>query len=445
MDKNNVNQEKTFTRIGMHYFPDTLHYRESDIATWLPRLQSIGVSWLVLLSDVDRAIPESFLAALRKAQITPIIHFDYPPGGNQLEAASLRTLLEVYARWGVQYLIFFNRPNARSSWQAASWTQQDLVERFLDRYLPLAQLALQNGMIPVFPPLEPGGSYWDTAFLRSTLESLGRRRQEQLLKNMVLSAYAWTEGHHLNWGAGGPEAWTASRPYITPPGSQDQRGFRIYEWYQAVSKAVLSQPLPVILLQAGIEYDPLLFKPSYDIDQHALMNLLIYRLMQGEQVNLDDGSKFEPVDPQVLACNFFLLSANPESNLAPFAWYQGDQSLPAVQAIQTWMNRAVTSPIEEPGNDLNRKDYPIAHYLLLPTFEWGISDWHLDVIRPFIKKHQPTIGFSLDEAHLARRITVIGNTQVFPEETLQRFRQIGIKVERISGDGTSIASQLAGR
>ena len=28
-------------RIGFHYFPDTAHYRESDLRAWVPELQAL--------------------------------------------------------------------------------------------------------------------------------------------------------------------------------------------------------------------------------------------------------------------------------------------------------------------------------------------------------------------------------------------------------------------
>ena len=87
----------------------------------------------------------------------------------------------------------------------------------------------------------------------------------------------------------------------------------------------------------------------------------------------------------------------------------------------------------------------IGHYILLPSYEWGVSDWHLDVVKPFVKKYQTTIGFSIDEAKHAARVTVIGNTQSIPEDTVDQLRLAGCLVERISGDGTSIASQLSER
>ena len=86
---------------------------------------------------------------------------------------------------------------------------------------------------------------------------------------------------------------------------------------------------------------------------------------------------------------------------------------------------------------------PIPHYLLLPRYEWGIADWHLEVIRPFVIKYQPTIGFSLDEASHAKRVTVIGGEGSCPDDELNQLRISGCAVERISGDGTSIATTLA--
>jgi hypothetical protein len=53
------------------------------------------------------------------------------------------------------------------------------------------------------------------------------------------------------------------------------------------------------------------------------------------------------------------------------------------------------------------------------------------------------IGFSLNYAFMAERVTVVGDTEQFPESALDLLRNAGCRVERISGDGTSIATQLA--
>ncbi len=212
-------------RIGFHHFPDYSHFREDDLRLWLPRLHSLGAKWLTLVAPLNRAIPELFLNGLLSEGIEPILHFqfslDSPP-----HAQDIQLLLSAYYRWGVHYVIYFDRPNNRCAWSTKAWMQDDLVERFLDRFLPLAKIASEAGLKVVFPPLAPGGDYWDTTFLRAALQAIEHRGNYRLLENLVLSAYAYAGDRSLDWGHGGPERWPATRPNITPPGSQDQCGFQ---------------------------------------------------------------------------------------------------------------------------------------------------------------------------------------------------------------------------
>src|ERR1035437_2102583 len=107
------------TRLGFHYYPDTLHYRERDLEIWLPELKTLGPSGLVVHSSIDRVIPEPFLCGLLQANIEPVITFNLSLP-NPPSAAEMRTLLEAYARWGAKYIILFDRPNSRSSWSSAA-------------------------------------------------------------------------------------------------------------------------------------------------------------------------------------------------------------------------------------------------------------------------------------------------------------------------------------
>jgi hypothetical protein len=426
-------------RIGLHYFPDTLHYREADIQFWLPRLTEMGIGWLVVEATDSCAIPESFLAALVGAHIQPLVHLRLPLDPLP-DFSGITPLLEAYSRWGVRRIILFDRPNTRQGWPMASWAQQDLVERFLDRYLIIAQLALSAGLQPVLPPLEPGGSYWDTAFLRTTLQTLQRRKQEHLLNELGVAAYAWNSGHGLDWGAGGPERWPAAKPYQTPEGSQDQRGFRIADWYHAIANAVLQHPLPLFLLQADRSDD-------CSSDQQAAHAFAITRLLTGEEVPDPDDSanSLDPIPDSVEMSAFWLLGASTDGLYEKQAWYDLDGTpRPAALAL-TELNfahlRSISPTIPQsksiPGH------HPIEHYLLLPQVSQGLSDWHLDAIRPFLRRRQPTLGFSPSEALLARNVTVIGDT--VPEETLDHLRQSGCRVERINGDGMTLATTLAER
>lgn len=437
------------TRLGFHYFPDTLHYRESDLHTWLPELKALGASWLVCQAPADRAIPEPFLTGLIQAGIEPVLHLNLSLSA-PADFDFLQLLFETYARWDIHYIILFDRPNERTSWAPSDWSQEDLVERFLDRYIPMANLALHEGLLAVFPPLEPGGSYWDTSFLRTALQSLERRGQKEILDHIVLSAYAWNCDHPLHWGAGGPERWAGAHPYFTPEGEEDQCGFYVFDWYRAISRVVLDRSCPMLILGAGGTNPAHPNTAPLNKTNHAQDALTIAQLMVGEKTqDPDDSSRMlEAVPNHVLAASYYLLAADPDDPALPQAWFQGDhQVLPVVEILRQWTaNRKASEPEETLASAAHAKAaFPIAHYLLLPVYEWGVADWHLEIIRPFVKKYQPTIGFSLEEAAFARKVTVVGGLQSFSEDELNRLRQKGCQVERISGDGTAIATQLAER
>lgn len=452
----------TGQRLGFHYFPDTLHYREIDLSTWVPRLQALGAAWLVLQSETGRAIPESFISGMAGAGIEPVVHFKRGIE-TALDLREIRPLLESYAKWGVRYVITYDRPNARSSWPSRGWVQQDLVKNFLDRYLPAAELTTQLGLVAVFPPLEPGGNYWDTAFLRSALQGMVMRANRQVLKGMALSAYGWTHGHPLNWGAGGPERWPQSKPYHTPENSQDQLGICISDWYQSAAQQVLGRTVPIFLLQAGCPGDPEKHRAAQEQDASVADILRIARLLAGEE---DEEEKDLEIPAYVAAGCFWVLSTAENSPYAGHAWYRpaldGSKG-PGLYSenkicsmLKEWQARRCTTPENFARmksvvtNDIgsiqtNQVQQFIDHYLLLPGHEWGVSDWYLEVTRPFIKKYRPTIGFSVDEAMHARQVTVVGNVPGFTREAFDQLKNIGCKVEWIDGDGMTIATQLAER
>jgi hypothetical protein len=408
---------------GFHYFPDTLHYRQHDVQIWLPRLQALDARWLVLQAPLLRAIPENFINALLAAKIQPVLQFHLQPGSFPA-AEDLPLLFKTYWRWGVRYVTLFDQPNTHKVWRAATWVQTDLVERFLDLYLPLAHACLNAGLTPIFPALKPGGDYWDTAFLRGALESIQRRGQHDLLEQLVIGAYAAPGHQPLQWGAGGPERWPNARPYYTPPGVEDQRGFRIFDWYAAITEAALATPRPIFLFGMGYRTE---------VEEHLKENLQIVRLLAGEFIR-----GLEPIPTQVIGGAFEpLVDLSVESNSAP-GWFRPDgEPHPQAAALRQWVGKNTPPPAASQSASGG-----IRHYLLLPSYEWGISDYHIDLIRPIIKKYQPTVGFSLAEAHNARRVTVIGGEQAFSEESLSQLRAAGILVERVQEDGTNIASLL---
>jgi len=408
-------------RIGFHYFQDIQHYRKSDLDTWLPEMRALGTGWLVLKAPPDRAIPEQFLQNVMSAGIRPVLHFDFPPD-QMPKKEDLGLLFRVYAKWGVQYITLFNKPNLRATWQTTNWAQNDLVERFLDIYLPLAKICVNAGLIPIFPPLEPGGDYWDTAFLRSALRGITRRGYKYLLDKLVIGAISRTAGRPLNWGVGGPERWPRTRPYFTPENGEDQQGFRIFDWYNAFVQSILVTPRPIFLFEVGAPVDE---DPEYK--NHTIIHKTIVRLLDDQKI-----PGIEPIPSNVIGSAFWLLSAPDGNPEAGQAWYKTPtEYLPIVDALRS---RGQTS------NNGSKSAATIAHYLLLPSYAGEISDVHLDLIRPFVKKYQPTIGFSLQEARQAERVTVIGGNGTYPQDEINQLRNAGCIVQQIEGHGIDIAS-----
>ncbi len=397
------------TKIGFHYFHDTQHYRKSDLNTWLPALRKMRAKWLVLEAPLHYALPEHFICDLIDANIQPVLHFKMPP--DQLPPkGNIQLLIKTYHRWGGKYVALFDRPNLGTVWKNTAWAQADLVERFLDIFLPLANMCTQAGLIPIFPPLEPGGDYWDTAFLRAALQGMLRRGHQSLLEDLIIGAYAQSKDHPLNWGAGGPERWPEARPYYTSPDQQDQRGARLFDWYKAIGSAILP-------------FAPRIFLFGIGVNQPDPQNIDLAHLCDG-----DDIEGLEALPDEVLGTAFDLQ-----------AWFgtEGDIHPLAKPYLAARKDQVQKNP------PVSRAGYAFSHYLLLPSYDWGVADFHLEVIQPFVKKYQPTVGFSLQEAAHARRVTVIGNACDFPENGLQKLRSTGAIVEHIEGDGTTLASRLA--
>ena len=230
-------------------------------------------------------------------------------------------------------------------------------------------------------------------------------------------------GKPLSWGRGGQQSWPEAQPYFTPEDSEDQRGFRIADWYLTLSETILEKKLPILLL--GIR-GPV----EKGGDPHrSLLNGA--RLIARQEVE-----GFDPLPEEVLGGAIWVLTGGENCCASEFHWYS--QKGEPNSIVREFLRK--DEPLAETKS---YRESPISHYLLLPSFEWGVADWHLKVTRSFIKRHRPTVGFSLDEALQAKKVTVVGGKEHFSEGDLSRLRNHGCLVQRVDGDGPKIASLLA--
>ena len=147
----------------------------------------------------------------------------------------------------------------------------------------------------------------------------------------------------------------------------------------------------------------------------------------------------DPIPDTVLGAAFWLLAAPEEFPEYPNAWFRSESdNLPAVAELENWVSnqRDLASKQQERiGNRENDKAQPktptIPHYLLLPSYDNEISDRHLEIVRPYIKRYKPTIGFSPEEALGAERVTIIGEPDAYADETIRKLRNAGCIVQQI--------------
>jgi len=399
-------------RLGYHYYPDDRHFSQDDLQTWLPRLHSLGARWLTLRANTARAIPESFVRSLLEANIQPIIHISSRIGTAQL--ADLVPLLNNYSHWGVRYAIIFDRPNMKHSWGEAAWSKRGLVERFLDIMVPVLETSRSAGLQPILPPLEPGGDYWDTAFLEQVLIGLARRGKGELLTDLALAIYAWTNHRPLDWGLGGPERWPQARPYNTPPGCQDQRGLRAFDWYASVCRRITQSPMPMLVVAGGaFSQDPLQARLSSEAQ--AEQNLAIARSLESDTI-----------PSQVLNFNFYPLVCAQDHPDYASAWFPLEgPPRPVVEAFRRYVY-APEAPL--PVQDPNKV---IDHYVLLP--EDSSPEFHRrwTALGALAIASKPIIGFSSDVARQARRVTIIGDETLVPAQVENTLRSAGCEVQRV--------------
>ncbi|MEJ2011881.1 MAG: hypothetical protein P8X64_06600 [Anaerolineales bacterium] len=393
--------------LGFYYRPDDLHYSQADLHHWLGVLRNLQIHWLVLRGSLERAVPREFIQGLQLAGVEPFIHV--PLDLQSLDLQCIESQLANYAEWNIRYTVFGDRPNQRGMWKPSEWARGGLVDQFIDKFLPVWTAQARFGFRPVFPALEPGGDYWDTAFLQSCLKSLQRRGRSDLFQTMILATYAWTYDRPLDWGIGGPAAWPESKPYHTPQGSQDQRGARIVDWYASIASEITGSALDIFVLAGGVHPDN---RRTSDQETQAEIHASLARdvLMSEYSDNL-------------LGFCFYSLSAGADKKY--IGWYDSElASSKSAESLERLMlaapeTKSVSSPIK-----------PIAHYLLLPTrTDLDLSaNWR--GIEPLVMALKPTIGFSPEEARLARQVILIGESDAYPANCEHELREQGCAVRR---------------
>jgi hypothetical protein len=146
---------------------------------------------------------------------------------------------------------------------------------------------------------------------------------------------------------------------------------------------------------------------------------------------------------EVLGCLFWLLSSPETDPMGKTAWFD-ESGKPRQKEISTYkekLEQTRNQQVEYPVADrVAQWMYPIDHYLLLPSYDWGIPENILERVRPIIREVRPTIGFSLIEAMNARKVTVWNEDSAFTDHDIQMLREAGCLIDEKVSKSLSVAA-----
>jgi hypothetical protein len=151
--------------------------------------------------------------------------------------------------------------------------------------------------------------------------------------------------------------------------------------------------------------------------------------------------------PDYVFNNAFWLLAQAENDEFDFhPWYHRDgKTLPAVEAMKglakhkryfSWERREMRPKEALTG------EKPIYHYLLLALTENGVREEAVEVIVPYVAKFNPVVGFSVDEAKLATRVTLLGDAIASANLVERELQEAGCLVDRIDCHGPDEARRI---
>ncbi|MFQ5945175.1 MAG: SpoIID/LytB domain-containing protein, partial [Anaerolineae bacterium] len=301
------------TGIGFHWYPDYWHYDLRYLDIFAPHLESMGVTWMSLISDLSRSIPAEFLRRLIERGIEPIIRVD-SPGVVYLDQDVLRWRCETYRDSGVHYIQIYNEPNLAYEWP--DWSPHGLAERFMDHLIPaLETMHGVDGICPVFTPMAGGGNYWDVDLLRQCLEIINRRGLRHLFQKMAVGIHNYAHNRPLTWGKGGQNLWPCSKPHREEPGCENQLGFYMFEWYDQIVRYQVGVSRPLISTESGVIVgnQANAHFPPIDRALHAERSKEMARMiMEGE------------VPPYLMNGAYWLLFTEDPNKWAAHRWFRDD-------------------------------------------------------------------------------------------------------------------------
>lgn len=208
---------------GMHWIP-TVAQSPEVVDRYVAAMKDMHIKWATFLNDGANIGANDYLVQQLKANgIEPVLRV-YTPGLQPI-SGDLGAMVKHYADLGVAYFQLYNEPNH----SVENDGRQPDVNRYLDLWIPAAKTVLENGGLPGFGALSPGGEFKDTDFLSQAIDGLRARGELGLLGR------SWLSIHN----------YQGDRPV------DDTEGFTRFKVYADILQQKLGRLLPMIGTEGG--------------------------------------------------------------------------------------------------------------------------------------------------------------------------------------------------
>jgi hypothetical protein len=194
-------------------------------------MAQMKVKWAVILNDgTDMSKNDYLVNKLVANGIEPVMRVF--TSGLQPVSGDLGAMVQHYKTLGVDYFQLYNEPNHPIENDGGTPD----VNKYLDLWIPAAKTVIENGGLPGFGALSPGGSEPgsegradDRDFLRSALQGIKARGETAVLDR------AWLSAHN----------YMGDRPIANPDGL-----LRVEQYDQIINEE-LGRSMPIVGTEGG--------------------------------------------------------------------------------------------------------------------------------------------------------------------------------------------------
>lgn len=387
--------------LGIHLGKDL---RPVTYQAYLPRIVDMRMKWCLVPAG-DELQLASVAAALAQFGVMPIARWVTTIDFGGLDFVRFVPILN---KLGLPaYIQIFNEPGDIREWKSGSPN----FDQFVQRWCQHADLVATAGGYPGLQVLTPDE-------LRTVLQALKAGNANNVIDRMWFCPHPYGANHPPDY------------PYDTL-NQHDHPGATVFEddvtvlgWleFEPIFQQELGFIPPFIAGEGGWQYGNAEDNryPRVEDLQHAQYHTALFNSFRTRL--LPNG---RPLPDYFFAfCPWLLYGADAD---AWYSWTTGtrQQTVISVQSIPSFVRQF-------DWNVASR--HPVAHYMLFGSPAEQATRSMLIGARKYVMQFGPTLGFSAQDAALAQRVTIVGDSRAIAANVEKELRDVGCRVERLDGD-----------